>query len=225
METLERLDHAFDFQAVATCTRSLLEALVDLVLITNDGTGALTAKMGDWATSAKFKACAGAVNYYMRQGQQVPDCHRPMEDFYLQNKLLVGSLRAKHWSNKHPDRWTGANLQADCKEADLLEPIRIQAELETSLDEFYETQIRRMNWSVHGSGVALLGRASEDWFYLFCALAFNWSSKLAVLISILTMKALRFNEAIENMDVERKALKRDRLEAFFAMLRAEMGKT
>jgi hypothetical protein len=218
METLARLDRVQDFQAVSTGTRSLLEALVDLVFIDHDDTGELTTKMSDWAASAKFAMSQELVKFYADRDQLVPEQYEALQFFYDGNKSSVPALRSKHWGGKHPPRWTNRQLLLDCRSADQLEPIRIPDELGMSLAEFHETEIRRLNWLVHGSGIAIISNAPESWFYLTCAAGFNWSSDLAVLISALTMKALQFNEAIQDFDSERKSLKSDRLKALFEQL-------
>jgi hypothetical protein len=221
METLARLDRPQDFQAVGTCTRFLFETCVDLVLVDHNQKGDLTERMSDWATSAKFKAAEQAVKFYRARGKKVPDVHESLELFYDENGGQVQTLRSKHWNSVHPDRWTGSDLLSDCRTADGFEPVRIPDELGMGLVEFYETQVRRLNWLVHGSGVAILEQARAPWFFLTCAMGFKWSSDLAVLISTLTMKALHFDIAIENIDSERKRLRRERQEALFEQLERE----
>ena len=156
METLTRLDRVQDFQAVSTAARSLLEACVDVVLIDHDATGQLTAKMADWVTSAKFLMSKELVKFYKERKQCVPDQYEPLKCYYEGNKASVLALRAKHWGSIHPQRWTNCALLSDCRSADSLEPIRVPAELGMPLAEFHETEIRRFNWYVHGSGAAML---------------------------------------------------------------------
>jgi hypothetical protein len=221
METLSRLDHVQDFQAVSTGTRFLLEACVDLVLINHDDDGKLSAKMSDWASSAKLAMSQELVKFYEARNQSIPEQHEPLKFFYEANKSSVPFLRSKHWGGKHPQRWTHRRLLSDCQAADLLEPIRIPAELGMSLAAFHETEIRRLNWLVHGSGIAILENAPEPWYFNTCALGFQWSSDLAVLISALTMKTLRLDEAIEGMDSERNRLRDERHAALFEQLKNE----
>jgi hypothetical protein len=221
METLARLDRVQDFQAVSAGTRALLEACVDVVLVDHDGTGQLTMKMADWATSAKFVMSQEMVNFYTARSQSVPEQLEPLKLFYDANKSSVSALRSKHWGGKHPPRWTNCALLSDCRTADKLEPIRIPAELGMSLAEFHETEIRRLHWYVHGSGTAILESAPAPLFFLICALGFNWSSDLAVLISALTMKALKLDQAIECMDSEKRDAKNSQLAAIFQQLKNE----
>jgi hypothetical protein len=221
METLARLDRVQDFQAVSTGTRFLLEACVDLVLISHDNGGQLSIKMSDWASSAKFAMSKELVQFYRARNESVPEQHEPLKFFYEANKSTIPSLRSKHWGGRHPQRWTNCGLLSDCQVADGLEPIRISAELDMSLTAFHETEIRRLNWLVHGSGIAILKNAPEPWYFHTCALGFNWSSRLAVLISALTMKTLRLDEATEGMDAERNRLRDDRLAALFGQLKNE----
>ncbi|HXM94207.1 MAG TPA: hypothetical protein VOA64_08140 [Candidatus Dormibacteraeota bacterium] len=221
METLARLDHVQDFQAVSTGTRFLLEACVDLVLINHDDDGKLSIKMSDWALSAKFAMSQELVKFYNARNESVPEQHEPLKFFYEANKSSIPSLRSKYWGGKHPQRWTNCQLLSDCQAADKLEPIRIPAELGMSLAAFHESEIRRLNWLVHGSGIAILRHAPEPWYFHTCSLGFNWSSDLAVLISTLTMKTLRLDEATEGMDSERNRLRDDRLAALFEQLKNE----
>jgi hypothetical protein len=199
----------------------MLEACVDLVLITHDDDGKLSIKMSDWASSAKFQMSQELVKFYKARNESVPEQHEPLKFFYEANKSSIPSLRSKHWGGKHPQRWTNCGLLSDCQAADKLEPIRIPAELGMSLVAFHETEIRRLNWLVHGSGIAILKNAPEPWYFNTCALGFKWSSDLAVLISALTMKTLRLDEATEGMDSERNRLRDDRLAALFEQLRNE----
>jgi hypothetical protein len=219
METLSRLDRVQDFQAVSVGTRFLLEGCVDLVLINHDEYGNLTAKMSDWVSSAKFKMSQELVKFYKARNESVPEQHEPLKFFYEANKSSISSLRSKHWSGKHPQRWTNRPLLSDCQAADLLEPIRVRAELGMSLVAFHETEIHRLNWLVHGSGIAILKNAPEPWYFNTCALGFAWSSDLAVLISALTMKTLRLDEVAEGMDSERSHLRDDRHAALFEQLK------
>jgi hypothetical protein len=221
METLARLDRVQDFQAVSAGTRGLLEACVDAVLIDHDDTGQLTTKMADWATSAKFLMSQEMVNFYAGRNQSVPEQQEPLKLFYDANKSFVSTLRAKHWGGKHPQRWTNSALLSDCIAADKFEPILIPAELGMPLAEFHETEIRRLHWYVHASGTAFLENAPATMFFLMCALGFNWSSDLAVLISALTMKALKLDQAIEYMDSEKRDAKNDQLTAIFQQLKNE----
>jgi hypothetical protein len=223
METLARLDRVQDFQAVSTATRFLLEACVDLVLINHDDNGKLSSEMSDWASSAKLAMSQGLVKFFEARNESVPEQYERLKLFYDANKASVSSLRLTHWGGKHPQRWTGRSLLSDCQAADVLEPIRIPAELSMSLTAFHETEIRRLNWLVHGSGIAILKDAPEPLYFNTCALGFKWSSDLAVLISALSMRTLRLDEATEGMDSERSRLRDDRHAALFEQLKNETG--
>jgi hypothetical protein len=220
METLARLDRVQDFQAVAACTRFELEAAVDLVILRSDRNGKLTTKMEAWVTSTKFKAAENATNFYRARGETIPAVHQPLTSFYDNNRDFVKNLRIEHWGGRHPDRWTGSTLLEDCSTADGLSPVQVVDEMGIGLTEFYETEVRRLNWLIHGSGAAILGRAPAPWFFLNVALGLKWSSDLGGLVSALTMESLRFDEAIHNMDGERKRLRAERNKALFEQLGA-----
>jgi hypothetical protein len=168
METLSRLDRPQDFQAIAACTRSLVESCVDLIFITHDVTGELTIKMHDWVKSEKFKHSRKVVKFYDEQGQPIPDEQVPLEWHYEHHKDSITAIRDKHRNGDHKSRWTGNALDVDCKAADQLEGKRIKAELGKSLIEFYSVEIGRLNWQVHGSGVAMFEDLPESGFYDIC---------------------------------------------------------
>lgn len=63
METLGRLNNPKDLQATTTAARSLLETVVDLVLIAHDVSGDWLRKMRAWEDSAKLhqaRICSGS---------------------------------------------------------------------------------------------------------------------------------------------------------------------
>jgi len=206
IETLARLNKPQDFQGVATCTRSLLEMCVDVVFIAHDDTGQLTAKMYDWAKSAKFQTSKSIVEFYKKRGEKVPEIQEDLERYFKENKESIVPIRNMHWDGDHQQRWTGRWLGADCQQADELEPTCISAELGKSLAELHIAQIGRLNWLVHGSGVAILQQLPRSWFFHVCSVGFSTSSSLAVLISAVTARALRSDVAQsewENLKTER----------------------
>jgi len=81
-----------------------------------------------------------------------------MVTFVQNSKGLIEKLRSGLWPNKkgtgnstpkHPDRWTGRDLLSDAREADRLEGPAIKKDLFMNLEEFYETEFRKMCWNVH----------------------------------------------------------------------------
>lgn len=221
METLDRLDRVQDFQAVATCTRSMLESAVDGILIDHDVSEQLGDKMRDWAVSAKFKVSEDLVEFYKKKHQRVPEGQESLERYYKEKKESIAAIRTKHWGGDHKSRWTGHWLGRDCRTADELEPFSVPNHLGKSLAEFHANEVGRLNWLVHGSGVAILEQLPNSAFLLTCALGFYNSSKLAQLISAITMKALRLTEAHIDIDSETAKLKANRVLALFDRLKIE----
>jgi hypothetical protein len=91
-------------------------------------------------------------------------------------------------------------------------------ELGKSLDELHVTEVGRLNWFVHGSGVAILEHTPSASFFLVCALGLYTSSVLAELISAFTMKTLPFGRAHKDITVERIHLNNERRLALFEQL-------
>jgi hypothetical protein len=191
MTTLEKLTGPVDFQAIAGCARGLLEGTVDVIILCKAPKGErdqLSQKMLDWTMSAKFKMCSEVVGFYGKQGRKVPDEHQPMVDFYEEQKPLIDKLRASQGWKKHPERWTGRNLLDDCAVADGLAGQMIGSEMELSLCEFYHTQIRRLNWQIHSSGLAGVWNISKEVIIASCAAAFKWSTDLAMLTTMIALR-------------------------------------
>jgi hypothetical protein len=212
MTTLEKLNNPQDFQAIAACTRALLEATVDVTLLCHDGRqGQAGQKMLDWVCSAKFKICEQVINFYAKQGRAVPDEHQPMVEFYDRQKSLVPGLRSAHWKGKHPERWTSRNLPDDCVVADGLEGPMASAEMGMTLSEFYHTQIRRLNWSIHASGVAGVHDISYPSICGQCALAFKYSADLAMMTTKLALRNAGFTAVSQQIETDWDALRANRL--------------
>jgi hypothetical protein len=196
MTTLEKLTGPVDFQGIAGAARGLLEATVDVILLCRapkDEREQQSQKMLDWTTSAKFKMCNEVIGFYSRQNEKVPEEHQPMVDFYNKEQPLIDQLRTSHGWNRHPERWTGRNLLDDCAFADGLAGALIRSEMEQSLCEFYHTQIRRLNWQIHGSGLAGVFNISKEVIMASCAAAFKWSTDLAMLTTILALRNVGYS--------------------------------
>jgi hypothetical protein len=95
-------------------------------------------------------------------------------------------------------------------------------ELEKTLEEFYETQMRRMNLSVHGSALAIETTSELPEFRRFCALANKWSSDLAMLCTNLILTKLRILEDLPELSKELEQvaqMKKEAIEEFRALPR------
>lgn len=221
MSSLERLDNVRDFQAIATSTRALLEICVDVILLTH-GDNDLAEKARDWTVSVKFKSCEQLVQFFQKKNRPIPAESAPLEVFYRTNGTKCAALRARHWNGRHPERWTSKTLLLDCAVADNLEPHTVPIELKMGLEEFYESQIRRINWTIHGSGYAAILLNPRS-FTLTCGLGYKWSTDLSILIAELTMRAMKLTDAVENIRAEWKALKMERYEAMWTQFSREMN--
>ena len=163
MLSLRKLNQSRDFQPIVSGARSLLETTVDLVLIHYDKTNSSGWKMRFWGASAKLKAAKTAIEYFKNRARKsIPDEYQDMENFILNEESTIESMRISLWADpknptksKHPERWTGhgRDLLADVREADKLHGSVIEKHLGSNLEEFYETEYRRLNWNVHGSGL------------------------------------------------------------------------
>jgi hypothetical protein len=155
LRTLAKLDDPADFQAVAAACRSLLETTIDIALI--HGSPQKHEQLLAWEESAKLYHAEHSVTYLSAHNIQVP--HDVIGDFVARHKVRIEGLRRTFgWLNekkgrtntRHPQRWTNQNLADDAKGADALgHPFEFE--------KFYETEYRRICWSVHGSGFPLRG--------------------------------------------------------------------
>jgi len=215
MQTLGKLNDPLDFQAISIGNRTLLEILVDLIILHHDQTHEMAAKMFWWGESEKLKGSEQIVTFYADQGLSVPDEFEAQEIFYKTRKSNIENMRRTHWPNrknptKHPDRWTGeSNLFEDIKRADQLCGLAIKAEISTTLVEYYRTQYRKMNWRIH-SGVASLGDQPAEAFYLICGFGFKWCADFAMLCTKIALSDLRLGVALSELEQEWESIKRKR---------------
>lgn len=221
--TLARLNDPLDFQSIMAITRGLLELTVDMVLIHHDKSPNSAAKMHWWGESAKLKQAEATVNYYARCGRPVPDHHQFMVTFVQNSKGLIEKLRSGLWPNKkgtgnsipkHPNRWTGRDLLSDAREADRLEGPAIKKDLFMGLEEFYETEFRKMCWNVHGSGVVTVAGVPEQAFYITAGLGYKWCADLAMFCSQLILIDFGFTQHLVQLTSEWDEIKHNRATAF-----------
>ncbi len=153
LRTLCKLNEPADFQAVAAATRSLLESVVDIVLIHN--TPADHLKVLAWEQSTKLNYAEKLVAHLLRSGTGQSLQHAAVINFAKNSKAHVEDLRRKyHWEDRkkrktrHPDRWTNRNLSDDVRAAD-------KCGHRFGFEAFYEVEYRKLCWMVHGSALAL----------------------------------------------------------------------
>jgi hypothetical protein len=203
MMTLKRLDQAVDFQAVMSAVRSLMEITVDLILIHHDKTDTSAFRMRQWEVSAKMKAAKALVEYFTNRAKlPIPDEYQPQVDFIDREEANVELMRKGLWpytgsdpkrqsKGTHPDRWTGNSLSTDVIKADSLHGPEIKKIFGSNLEEFYETEYRRLNWSVHGSGLAGVWNLPPEVFHSMCGLAFIWCARMAMICSLIVLSEFR----------------------------------
>jgi hypothetical protein len=210
-KTLARLDDPLDFQSVVAITRSLLELTVDMILVQHhDKSPNSAAKMHWWGESAKLKQAETTVNFYARCSQPVPDHHQFMVSFVQNSKGLVDTMRSGLWpakdptksTPKHPNRWTGHDLLVDARAADRFEGRAIEKDLFMTLEEFYETEFRKMCWNVHGSGVVTVAGIPEEAFYITNGLGYKWCADLAMFCSQIILSDFGFAEHLCSLESE-----------------------
>jgi len=160
MQSLELLNHAKHYQAMSSANRALIEITVDIILLYLDKTNVSGEKLYWWGQSEKVRAAELMLNYYNSHELAVPDEYMPLIEYYNDNKTIVDSARQKYWPNpntalkaEHPRRWSGrSDLIRDIQTVDELFGNEIKAELGRTMEEFYRTEYRKMNWHIH-SGV------------------------------------------------------------------------
>jgi hypothetical protein len=195
MQTMIKLNDPLDFQAISVANRSLLEILVDLILLHQDKTYRSAARMFWWTESEKLKSAEQIVNFYTEEGLAVPDEFEAQKVFYQTKKSNIEKMRSELWPNrknpaKHPDRWTGtSSLFDDIKKADQIYGPIVKREVGVTLTEYYRTQYRKMNWRIH-SGIASFWNQPAEAFYLVSGFAFKWSADFAMLCTKLTLMDL-----------------------------------
>ncbi len=194
MLSLKNLDKGYDFQPIVGGVRSLLEAAVDLVLLQNDKSNSSGWKIMWWGESAKLKAAECVQTYYKCVAKKpVPDEYEPLLDYIKDRSSSINDMRATLFNGKHPERWTNRpNLLEDAREADRLHSSEIERHLGKKLEEFYETEYRRLNWNVHGSGLTGVVFPNEveagTGLTLMRAFGYLWCSLLAVLCTSVVLK-------------------------------------
>jgi hypothetical protein len=168
-----------------------------------------------WEQSAKLKL-ATTLRTYFEKYPPVPAAYEPRLAFIKLNEDKIIEQRKAFWPShkgKHPPRWTGTNLDGDAPKADKLLTPEYSCELEKTLEEFYETQVRRMNLTVHGSALTIEMTSGSSEFCRFWALANKWSADLAMLCTKLILTELRILEELPELSKELERITQMRKEA------------
>lgn len=208
MLTLDKLNQGRDFQAIISGARALLEITVDLILLHYDKTNGSAWRMKWWGESAKLKAAKAVIEYYKnRIKKPVPPSNEDIVTFVQNQESIINEMRKVLWTDpkdpskgRHPERWTDRrNLLQDVQEADRLHGSIIEAYFGSNLEEFYETEYRRMNWNVHGSGITGVHFLEAEGFNLMCALGFMWCARLSMICIDVVLRDLESDSRVSNI--------------------------
>ncbi len=219
MNTLRRLTDPLDFQAIAVGNRTLLEILVDLILLQSDKTHESAAKMFWWGESEKLQASEQIFNFF---NGRVPDEFEAQRIFYTARKSEIETMRKTWWPDKdptqHPKRWTGRrSLFKDIGQADEICNPEICAEIGSTISEYFQTQYRKMNWQIH-SGVVSLGDQPPEAFYLTVGFAFRRCADFAMLCTRIMLSDFDIDMAVQGTEYEWNRVRRKQDSAFVAAL-------
>jgi hypothetical protein len=119
----------------------------------------------------------------------VQGTQKHIDAFAAANKARIDALRTnlgwikkKDGSPRHPERWTNHPLDVDARQVDTLGH-------SFKFEEFYETEYRKVCWSVHGSGFVMRS-IQTDAFPSLAGLLFPPCISLALLSSELVLQHL-----------------------------------
>jgi hypothetical protein len=223
MNTLARLNDPLDFQAISVGNRALLEIAVDLVLLHNDKTNGSGWKMHWWAMSEKLKASEQIIKFYEDSGLPLPGQYEVQEIFLRDESAGVTMMRSSLWPNRknpsqHPARWTGnGNLGDDILEADRLYGPAIKEDLGSTLEEFYRTEYRKMNWRIHSGSAAFWNQPPQAYF-LICGFGYKWGADLSMLSTKILLKDFGYVRVLEGLEAEWESVNRQRNLAYLEAL-------
>jgi hypothetical protein len=220
MQTLRMLDRAVHVQAIVAGNRSLLETAVDMILVHIDPTPASTERMRWWEESAKLKAAEAILTYFDQRHLHPPDVYQAQASFVANRKNEIEMQRQSLWPGrqdprKHPDRWTGSrNLLQDVRVADQHYEHVIKQDLGTGLEEYYETEYRKMNFMVHGSTLAGFRNLKAETITYVCAISFKVCTELAMFCTKLALEDFGFADHVPALREEWERIRKDRLIAY-----------
>lgn len=197
-----KLNEPTDLQPILVSVRSLLETAVDLQLLRYEQ-GNPCWKMYWWEESGKLKAALAQREYYKhslpKEGKlfpsDVPDEVTVVMEYIDNEETNILDLRRTLWPThvknnnpKHPERWTGSgSFLDDVRTADKTGGKLIKYIVGKPLEEFYETQYRRLSWNVHGSGLAVMRNLTASGVNVACGYGYVCSSRIALLCTKLVI--------------------------------------
>lgn len=96
MKSLCKLDEASDIQAVAACTRALMEIAVDMLLLHADKSNDSGERMRWWNLSAELQMAIAFLQSHKERHTQDTSVFEPQGEFIERNAEFVSDLR-KRW--------------------------------------------------------------------------------------------------------------------------------
>lgn len=180
VQGLRCLGHIAHFQLVVAGCRSLLELVADASLVAKREPEDAVHRIETWEMSSKLKYAEATLAYLKRRGEKPGQAEAPLVDFCSRWKATIEAKRKSFWPAKsgkgrHPMRWTDQDLGTDLRRVDRLEG--------TDLERFYETEYRRMNWQIHGSGLAGIRGLDFPLLGVVFSVAHKMSGQLALQVA------------------------------------------
>jgi hypothetical protein len=83
-----------------------------------------------------------------------------------------------------------------------------------NLEEFYETEFRKMCWNLHGSGVVTVAGVPEQAFYITAGLGYKWCADSAMFCSQLILIDFGFTQHLVKLTSDWDEIKHNRATAF-----------
>lgn len=208
VRSLRQLKSPGHFQAIASGTRALLEAVVDVLLIHHDETDNNVTKVYWWGRSAILKSNKAQIEFSLNRKRRDAQSVKNLLEFVETHEAEILEMRKKLWPDpknpnkgKHPERWTGSgNLLTDVINADILYQHLVEKYLTTSLEELYETFYRQLNWNVHGSGLVTRNvYGHKAGLPVMCALYYQICSRLSVLFMSIILEEYKKDEKLSDV--------------------------
>jgi hypothetical protein len=185
LRSIKKLDEASDIQAVTVASRSLFEAVVDLVLVRHEPKEHSFDMMFAWERSAKLAHAEKVRDFFA--GEAVPDEYRTWVEFLADPEApRIRADRLRWWKkNEHPQRWTGLkrNLRRDAERANGLRPA-------FELHQFYELEFSPTCWGTHGSTLAAFRSSSDDLVPGLTATALTYVLRFSTQVTQLVLEEL-----------------------------------
>lgn len=103
-----------------------------------------------WAQSAKLKAATQIVQLFRSQKREVPSEYKPQVDLIDNARARIEAKRIEFWKGTHPSRWTGKDLLFNIRDVDKHNRDWLLNVFGLTLTEFYEAELRSINWYLHG---------------------------------------------------------------------------